>query len=189
MRFTATPLAIPGVLLIAPPRFEDERGTFMESYRANDFAELGVRTQFVQENLASSASTGTIRGLHFQKPPFAQAKLVRVSRGAVLDVVLDLRTGSPTFGRALGVRLQANGKQLFVPKGCAHGYCTLEPDTEIAYKCDAYYAAAAEGGVNAADPALGIDWPVSSADAVMSDKDRALPPLNAFTSPFALEMT
>jgi dTDP-4-dehydrorhamnose 3,5-epimerase len=188
MRFTTTELAIPGVLLIAPRRFADARGSFTETYRANEFAEIGIARAFVQDNLAVSASAGTVRGLHFQKPPHAQAKLVRVSRGAVYDVAVDVRAGSATYGRWVGVRLQADGKQLFIPRGCAHGYCSLEPDTEIVYKCDAYYAAEAEGGIHFADPAIGIAWPVDPRKAIVSDKDRALPPLSALRSPFAMEL-
>src|SRR5882762_1951795 len=156
MPFTATKLSIPGVLLIASRPFADSRGSFTETYRANEFAKLGVAARFLQDNLAVSHARGTVRGLHFQKPPHAQAKLVRVVRGAIYDVAVDLRVGSATYGAAVGVRLRANGEQLFIPQGCAHGYCTLEPDTEVSYKCDAYYAAEAEGGINAADPALGI---------------------------------
>jgi dTDP-4-dehydrorhamnose 3,5-epimerase len=189
MRFTATELAIAGVLLITPRRLADARGAFMETYRANEFADLGIDARFVQDNLAVSTAAGTIRGLHFQRPPHAQAKLVRVSYGALFDVAVDLRVGSPSYGRWVGVHLKADGRQLFIPQGCAHGYCTTEPNTEISYKCDAYYAAEADGGISAADSAIGIDWPVDLARAVMSDKDRALPRLREIVSPFALELT
>jgi dTDP-4-dehydrorhamnose 3,5-epimerase len=189
MPFTATELAITGVLLIAARAFEDARGSFMETYRANEFAKLGVGARFVQDNLALSRARGTIRGLHFQRPPHAQAKLVRAMRGAIYDVAVDLRVGSATYGRAVGVRLRADGEQLFIPRGCAHGYCTLEPDSEVAYKCDAYYAAEAEGGVNVADPALDIAWPIDPHSAIVSDKDRALPLLKDVVSPFALELS
>jgi dTDP-4-dehydrorhamnose 3,5-epimerase len=189
MPFTATELAIRGVLLITPRRFEDARGWFTETYRAAEFADLGVGAHFVQDNLAVSSAAGTIRGLHFQRPPHAQAKLVRASRGSIFDVAVDLRVGSRSFGRWVGVRLTANGQQLFVPAGCAHGYCTIEPDSEVAYKCDAYYAASAEGGVNFADPAIGVAWPVDPATATVADKDRALPLLRDLVSPFVLELS
>jgi dTDP-4-dehydrorhamnose 3,5-epimerase len=189
MPFTATELSIPGVMLIATRAFEDARGAFMETYRANEFARLGIGARFVQDNLAASVARGTIRGLHFQRPPHTQAKLVRVTRGAIYDVAVDLRVGSASYGRAVGVRLRANAEQLFVPGGCAHGYCTLEPNTEVTYKCDAYYAAEAEGGVNFADPALGITWPVDPHAAIASEKDRALPLLKDLVSPFALELS
>jgi dTDP-4-dehydrorhamnose 3,5-epimerase len=175
--------------LISARRFEDARGAFTEIYRANDFAGFGIPGAFVQDNLAVSAAPGTVRGLHFQKPPHAQAKLVRVTRGAVYDVAVDVRAGSATYGHWVGVRLEADAAQLYIPRGCAHGYCTLEPDTEVIYKCDAYYASDAEGGIHFADPAVGIEWPVDPRKAVVSDKDRALPPLSALRSPFAMELT
>lgn len=189
MRFSATELEIAGVLLITPRRFVDARGSFSEIYRADEFAELGIRAPFVQDNLAVSATAGTIRGLHFQKPPHAQAKLVRASRGSIFDVAVDVRAGSSTYGRWVGVRLEADGKQLYVPRGCAHGYCTLEADTEIVYQCDAYYAAEAEGGIHFADPAIGIAWPIDPREAIVSEKDRALPLLTALGSPFAMELS
>jgi dTDP-4-dehydrorhamnose 3,5-epimerase len=189
MRFTATELAIPGLLAISPRRFDDARGYFMETYRASDFAEIGVRARFVQDNQALSKARGTIRGLHFQRPPHAQAKLVRAIRGVAFDVIVDLRAGSPAYGKWVSVTLEPDGQQVFIPQGCAHGYATLEPDTEIAYKCDAYYAAEADSGINFADPAIAIAWPVALPDAVVSDKDRALPLLRDFASPFVLEMT
>jgi dTDP-4-dehydrorhamnose 3,5-epimerase len=189
MGFTATALAIPGVLVVTPRRFDDARGHFMETYRASEFAGLGIPARFVQDNQAFSKLAGTIRGLHFQRPPHAQAKLVRVLRGAAFDVIVDLRVGSATYGKWAGVRLDPDGTQVFVPRGCAHGYATLEPNTELAYKCDAYYAAEADSGVNFADPAIGIDWPVAPRNAIVSDKDRALPPLRDVVSPFAMELT
>ena len=189
MRFTATELAIPGVLLVSAPRFEDSRGYFMESYRARTFEELGMPAVFVQDNQAFSADAGTIRGLHFQMPPRAQAKLMRAIRGAVFDVAVDLRRGSPDFGKWVGATLSAeNGKQLYLPAGFAHGYCTLVPDTEVAYKCDAYYATDAEAGILFSDPNIGIAWPVDPAAAIVSDKDRGLPLLADVASPFAMEL-
>jgi dTDP-4-dehydrorhamnose 3,5-epimerase len=189
MRFTATALAIPGVLLVTPRRLDDARGYFMETYRTSDFSDLGIPARFVQDNQAFSKLAGTIRGLHFQRPPHAQAKLVRALRGAAFDVIVDLRVGSPAYGKWVGVRLDPNGAQVFLPRGCAHGYATLEPNTEIAYKCDAYYSAEADGGVNFADPAIGVEWPVAPRNAIVSDKDRALPLLRDFVSPFARELT
>jgi dTDP-4-dehydrorhamnose 3,5-epimerase len=187
MNFTASELAIPGVVLISARRFADDRGSFMETYRARAFETLGVAARFVQDNQAFSSAAGTIRGLHFQKPPFAQAKLVRVLAGAIFDVAVDIRRGSPTFGQWVGARLAAGGDQLFVPAGFAHGYCTLEPNSEVFYRCDSYYAADAEGGIHFADPALAIAWPVAADSVVASERDRALPRLADITSPFAME--
>lgn len=165
-----------GVLLLTPRRFGDARGFFSEVYNQARFAAAGVDVTFVQDNHSRSASAGTVRALHFQRPPFAQAKLVRVLRGAIVDVVVDLRPSSPTYRRHLAVELSAaSWQQLFVPAGFLHGFCTLEPDTEVFYKVDAYYSAAHDGGVRWNDPALGIDWPVRPEAAVLSDKDRALP--------------
>jgi dTDP-4-dehydrorhamnose 3,5-epimerase len=178
MSFTARRLAIPDVILIRTSRFDDARGYFMETYRAREFAGMGVGVDFVQENEALSSRAGTIRGLHFQRPPHSQAKLLRVLKGSIFDVAVDLREGSSTFGRWVGARLTAEtGEQLYVPHGFAHGYCTLEDDTVLAYKCDNYYAAHAEGGVVFSDPDLGIDWPLPDTGAIVADKDRALPRL------------
>lgn len=178
MPFTAVPLAIPDVILIKTSRFDDARGHFMETYRVREFLDMGIDATFVQENEALSTRAGTIRGLHFQRPPHSQAKLLRVLKGAIFDVAVDIREGSQTFGRWVGVRLTAEtGEQLYVPHGFAHGYCTLEDDTVLAYKCDNYYAAKAEGGVVYSDPDVGIDWPLPAAEAIVSDKDRALPRL------------
>ncbi len=179
MAFTALKLDLHGLILFTPKKFSDARGTFMETYRQNEFAEFGVTTTFVQENHAASRAVGTIRGMHYQRPPHAQAKLVRVTRGSILDVCIDLRSDSETFGKWTGVKLTSAGaSQLFVPRGFAHGYCTLEPDSEITYKCDGYYSPEAEGGVLFSDPAIGIDWPVAVRDAVVSEKDLRLPPLS-----------
>jgi dTDP-4-dehydrorhamnose 3,5-epimerase len=171
-------LAIPDVVLIRPRRSGDERGYFMETFRAADFAAFGIPATFVQDNQAMSARAGTIRGLHFQKPPSAQAKLVRVLRGAIFDVAVDIRRDSPTCGKWVGATLTTEGaEQLFLPRGFAHGYCTLEPNTEIAYKCDAYYDPATEGGLYFADPDLAVDWPIDPGQAMVSGKDRAQPRL------------
>lgn len=175
-------------LYIVPKRYGDERGWFSETWNERDFGRAGVTTRFVQDNQSLSRRAGTIRGLHFQAPPFAQAKLVRVLAGAILDVVVDIRAGSPTYGRFEAVRLTAEGgEQLFVPAGFAHGFVTLEPDTIVFYKVDAYYDRASDGGVFFGDPAIGIDWGIGADDATVSDRDRALPPLAALKSPFAYD--
>ena len=168
--------AIADVKIITPRRFGDHRGFFSEVYNKRALAEAGIELEFVQDNHSLSAEVGTVRGLHFQTPPMAQDKLVRVTRGAVLDVAVDVRTGSPTYGKHVAVELSAeNWRQLLVPIGFAHGFCTLEPDTEVMYKVTNYYSAEHDGGVAWDDPALGIEWPVK--DAVLSEKDRGLPRL------------
>lgn len=168
--------ALSGVVVLSPKRFDDPRGFFSEVYNKRRYAEAGVTADFIQDNHSRSGPVGTVRGLHFQRPPFAQAKLVRVLKGAILDVAVDLRRGSPTFGRHVAVELSASAwNQLFVPAGFAHGFCTLEPDTEVFYKVDAYYSAEHDGGVLWNDPALAIAWPVTAEQAVLSDKDRRLP--------------
>lgn len=175
---TITPLAIPDVLLITPKRHGDSRGWFAETYNRKALADAGVDFEFVQDNQAFSARRGTVRGLHFQAAPHAQAKLVRVLRGAIYDVAVDIRQGSQTFGRWVGATLTADGgEQLLVPRGFAHGYCTLTDDAELFYKVDGYYAPQAEGGVNWRDPALGIDWPISPEEATLNARDAALPNL------------
>lgn len=173
-----TPLDIPQVLLVKPRRFKDDRGWFEESWNAKRFADAGLAVDFVQDNQSLSRHAGTIRGLHFQRPSSAQAKLVRVVRGRVFDVAVDMRKGSPTFGRWVGAELSDdNGYQLFVPRGFAHGFCTRVDDTIVAYKVDGLYDGPRDGGVRFDDPDIGIDWGIS-ADAVhLSDKDRALPRL------------
>lgn len=171
------PLAIPDVILIVPKRFGDNRGYFSEIYSARALAEAGIEATFVQDNLSVSAAAGTVRGLHFQRPPSAQAKLVRVGRGRVLDVAVDIRRGSPSYGRHVSTELSAEGgEQLFIPAGFAHGFCTLEPNTEVVYKVSNYYAPDAEAGILWRDSALGIAWPVAADKAVLSAKDAALPP-------------
>ncbi|WP_461210047.1 dTDP-4-dehydrorhamnose 3,5-epimerase [Desulfocurvus sp. DL9XJH121] len=176
----------PGLFVVVPRVFEDGRGYFMESWNKALFAEHDLDRDWVQDNHARSVSVGVLRGLHFQLPPSAQAKLVRVSVGAVYDVVVDLRKGSPSFGRWHGVELSAaNHRQLFVPAGFAHGYMTLAEETEFQYKVDAPYDAARDAGISYADPDLGIDWP--GGDPVLSDKDKALPRLKDFDSPFVFQ--
>ncbi|MBB3905623.1 dTDP-4-dehydrorhamnose 3,5-epimerase [Methylobacterium brachythecii] len=171
--------AIPEVKRVVPKRHGDDRGWFSEVFRADRLAEAGIDSVFVQDNQSFSVPAGTLRGLHFQTPPAAQAKLVRVLAGAILDVAVDIRRGSPTFGRYVAVRLDAeNGEQLFVPHGFAHGFCTLEPNTMVAYKVDAYYSPAHDRAIAWNDPAIGIDWPVSEAEASLSAKDKAAPRLS-----------
>jgi dTDP-4-dehydrorhamnose 3,5-epimerase len=176
---------IPGVLLLKPRFFHDARGFFVETYNMRAAREAGLQAEFVKDNQALSLKRGTVRALHFQVPPRVQGKLVRVLRGSVYDVAVDLRVGSPTYGRWIAATLTAQGgEQLFVPRGFAHGYCTLEPDTEVAYNVDDYYAPDCEKGVIWNDPTLAVGWPVSPADAVLSDKDHKLPRLADFASPF-----
>lgn len=186
--FTFAPLAIPGPVLVRPRRFGDDRGYFMETYSREAFAAAGIAPDFIQDNQSLSAQAGTVRGLHYQAAPAAQAKLVRVLKGAIFDVAVDLRRGSPHYGRWCGVVLNADGaEQLFVPRGFAHGFCTLELGTEVAYKVDAPYAPQSEGGLLWADPALAIDWPVVAGAATLSEKDAKLPGFAGFASPFAYE--
>jgi dTDP-4-dehydrorhamnose 3,5-epimerase len=170
--------ALPGVKLVQPVRYGDARGYFSEVYREAAFAEAGVDVRFVQENQSLSAAVGVVRGLHFQIPPMAQAKLVRVVAGAILDVAVDIRRGSPHFGKHVAVALSAaEGNQLFVPEGFAHGFCTLEPDTIVIYKVNRYWSPEHERGVRWDDPALGIDWRLAGRGATLSEKDRHYPVL------------
>ncbi|WP_417481969.1 dTDP-4-dehydrorhamnose 3,5-epimerase [Maricaulis sp.] len=181
-----TNLDLEGAKLLTPRRFADERGFFSETYNRAQMAEQGIHTEFVQDNHSKSVKVGTVRGLHYQSPPFAQAKLVRVVRGAIRDVIVDVRIGSPTFGQHVAVRLDSEtGAQLFVPAGFLHGFITLDPDTEISYKVDAHYSAECDGSVLWNDPALGIDWGDEAAAAVLSDKDRAATRFEDFKSPFS----
>jgi dTDP-4-dehydrorhamnose 3,5-epimerase len=170
------PLHIPGLVLVRPAKFGDARGFLSETYNARAFAEAGLTPNFVQDNHSLSVPAGVVRGLHFQVAPRAQGKLVRVVRGAVLDVAVDLRRGSPSFGQHVAVELSAaNWQQLWIPVGFAHGFCTLEPNTEVIYKMTDFYDPTAERGLAWDDPDLGIAWPVS--DAILSDKDRRQPRL------------
>jgi dTDP-4-dehydrorhamnose 3,5-epimerase len=171
-------LEISGPLLITPPKFRDERGFVAETYSALHFGPLVGPVEFVQDNHSLSVPVGTIRGLHFQIPPCAQGKLIRVLRGRMYDVVVDIRKGSPTYGRHVGVELSAdNGTQLWVPPGFAHGVCTLEANTEMLYKVTSLYSRDHERGIAWNDPALGIRWPIGGIEPVLSRKDRELPPL------------
>jgi dTDP-4-dehydrorhamnose 3,5-epimerase len=182
------PLTLSGLVLLKPRRFSDSRGYFFESYNEKAFHAAGIAAKFVQDNQSFSAAKGTIRGLHFQLPPAPQAKLVRVVQGSVYDVAIDLRVGSPTFGRSEGATLTAEGgDQIFVPRGFAHGFCTLEPDTLVAYKVDEFYAPASDSGLIWNDPTLAIKWPVAVHDAVLSEKDQKLSRFEDFKSPFIYE--
>lgn len=181
-----TPLALPGLLLIEPKRHGDARGFFVETYNRRRFAEAGVHDDFLQDNHSMSAAPGTVRGLHFQRPPHGQVKLVRAARGAVLDVVVDIRKGSPTFGRHAAVELSAeNGRQLYVPEGFAHGFQTLTEGAEVIYKVTAYYAPEADAGLLWCDPALGIDWPIPPQEATVNARDAGFPTLAELENPFA----
>jgi dTDP-4-dehydrorhamnose 3,5-epimerase len=174
-------LAIPDVKLITPRRVGDARGHFAETFNRRRFAEAGLAADFIQDNHSMSRPRGTVRGLHFQRAPFAQAKLVRVLRGAIFDVVLDIRAGSPTYGCHAAIELSADGgAQLLIPEGFAHGFCTTEPDTEVFYKVSRDYAPEHEGGILWNDPALGIAWPVGPDKAVLSERDRRWPAFACF---------
>ncbi|MDP3852991.1 dTDP-4-dehydrorhamnose 3,5-epimerase [Phenylobacterium sp.] len=167
-----TPLSIPEVLLITPKRHGDARGWFAETWNRQALANAGLDYAFEQDNQAFNAKAGTVRGLHFQQAPHPQAKLVRVLRGEIYDVAVDVRAGSPTYGKWVGARLTAEGgEQLLVPRGFAHGYCTLTDDCELFYKVDGPYAPQTEGSLLWNDPDLGIDWPIGG-EAILSDRDR-----------------
>ena len=169
------------VKIIEPAVFGDHRGFFTESYSKEAFNEVGITFDFVQDNHSLSVEAGVIRGLHFQKGEAAQTKLIRVVSGAVLDVIVDIRKGSPTYGKSEGYILSAdNQRQLLVPKGFAHGFVTLTPNVNFLYKCDNYYNAEADAGIAFDDPALGIDWPLDLSKAILSEKDKQHPTLGAF---------
>lgn len=173
MPFIPTP--IPGLLVFEPQVWADERGYFFEAFNAQTFKAAGIEANFVQDNQARS-TFGVLRGLHYQLDSFAQAKLVRVLEGEVLDVVVDIRPQSPTYGQSYSIRLSAeNKKQLFVPKGFAHGYVVLSPTAEFFYKCDNFYSKAHEGGIHYNDPQLQIDWGIDLNEAILSEKDQVLP--------------
>ncbi len=176
---------IPGVLILTPKKFGDHRGFFSEVYSRDALAKHGIDLAFVQDNHSMSASRGVLRGLHFQRPPFAQDKLVRVTRGSILDVAVDVRRGSPTYGKHVSVVLSAeNWKQILVPIGFAHGFVTLEPGTEVMYKVTAPYAPECDAGVLWSDAALAIDWGIEPAAAILSEKDAKLPRFADLVSPF-----
>jgi dTDP-4-dehydrorhamnose 3,5-epimerase len=189
MPIEVTPLAIPAVRLVTPRRFGDARGFFSEIYNSDDFAAAGMGMTFVQDNHSLSEAAGTIRGLHFQAPPRAQDKLVRCGRGRIFDVAVDVRTGSPTFGQWVGEELSfENGKMLLVPAGFAHGFVTLEPGSEIIYKCSDTYAPETEGAVRWDDPDIGITWPMDGLTPNLSQKDAGAPFLRDIESPFTFEV-
>ena len=175
---------IPGVVIIEPRVFEDARGYFFESFSQREFDSQVREVRFVQDN-ESKSSYGVLRGLHFQKPPHAQSKLVRVVKGAVLDVAVDIRKGSPTFGKHVAVELSAeNHRQFFVPRGFAHGFAVLSETAVFQYKCDNFYAPEADGGISIQDESLGIDWQIPTEKAILSEKDLKHPLLKDFDSPF-----
>lgn len=182
MKITGTP--IEGLLIIEPARFGDERGWFSETWNAQRFAASGIGCDWVQDNHSMSSAVGTLRGLHYQKPPNAQAKLVRCTRGKIWDVAVDYRPQSPTYLKYFGIELEPqSGTQLFIPSGFLHGFVTLEPDSEIQYKCDAFYAPEADAAIRWNDPDIGIDWPLD-ADPILSAKDEAAPFTSDTASPF-----
>ncbi len=183
-----TKMAITDVLLLRPKRHGDARGYFVETFNDRSFRREVGEVVFVQDNEALSARKGTVRGLHFQRPPSAQGKLVRALKGAIFDVAVDIRHGSPSFGRHVSALLTAEtGDQLWVPPGFAHGYCTVEPDSMIAYKVTGFYSAADDAGMAWDDPALGIEWPVEPGEALLSDKDKRQPKLSELPPLFTLE--
>ena len=177
-------------MVIIPRRFGDHRGFFSETWNKAALAEAGIDLDFVQDNHSFSADKGTVRGLHFQAPPSAQDKLVRCLRGAIMDIAVDVRRGSPTYGQWVGEELTGeNGRQLLVPKGFLHGFATLTPDVDVAYKCTDFYAADCDGAVRFDDPDLGIDWGIANGDAILSDKDAAAGTFADFETPFVYEGT
>lgn len=179
---TVTETPLKGILILQPRVFFDSRGYFLESYNENRFSEYGIKGPFVQDNQSYSYQ-GSVRGLHFQAPPFAQGKIVRVTSGRVLDVVVDIRKSSPTYGHHFAIELSAdNFKQMWVPPGFAHGFSTLSESALFQYKCTGYYHGLSEGGILWNDPDLGIDWQVEN--PIISDKDQQLPLLRNFESPF-----
>jgi dTDP-4-dehydrorhamnose 3,5-epimerase len=172
--------------IFMPLRHHDARGWLSETYREDKLREQGITCRFVQENESYSQRAGTVRGLHFQRPPAAQAKLIAVARGRVLDLIVDMRKGSPTYGEYASVELSAEtGAQLFVPVGFAHGFVTLVDEVVVIYRVSDYYAPACDGGIRWDDPDIGIAWPIKASNAIVSDKDRKLPLFRDFASPFA----
>ena len=185
MSFNVECLAISDVKLVTPMRFEDTRGYFSETYNAESYKKAGIAVDFIQDNHSFSSLVATVRGLHFQAPPFAQAKLVRVVRGAILDVAVDVRKDSPTYGKWVRAVLSSgNGVQMFVPRGFLHGFVTLQAATEVLYKVDGPYSKAHDGAVLWNDPDLAIDWGISPANAILSAKDIAAQKFAEFLSPF-----
>ena len=179
---------IEGAFIVEPRVFGDARGYFFESFNAREFAAAtGLEVVFVQDN-ESRSRYGVLRGLHFQRPPYAQSKLVRVVQGRVFDVCVDIRRGSPTYGKFAATELSGeNHRQFFVPKGCAHGFCVLSEEAVFQYKCDEFYHPEAEGAIAWNDPEIGIPWPVPAEDMILSDKDLHHPLLREAGSPFSVE--
>jgi len=180
-----TPTTFPGLIIVEPLILEDSRGYFFESYNENIYRDNHIHVTFVQDN-QSRSDYGVVRGLHYQRPPYAQSKLIRVLSGTIVDTVVDLRTGSPTFGETFSVSLSAeNKKQLFIPKGFAHGFSVVSETAEVMYKCDTYYNKESESGILFNDPQLKIDWGISADKIQVSEKDRLLPLFNSYTGEFA----
>tara|TARA_B110000503_G_scaffold137641_1_gene222225 strand:- start:737 stop:1303 length:567 start_codon:yes stop_codon:yes gene_type:complete len=180
--------AIPEIKVLIPRRFGDDRGYFSESWNKQRMADAGLDFEWVQDNHSCSVASPTVRGLHFQSPPHAQAKLVRCGQGRLFDVAIDIRKGSPTFAQWVGYELSAeNGAQLLIPEGFLHGFVTREPNTEIVYKCSDYYAPECDGAVRFDDPEIGIDWGIDPAAAILSAKDQEAPRLRDFDTPFQYE--
>ena len=178
-------LRIPDILLLTPPRFRDERGFFSEVWSRKALLTAGLPAEFEQENHSLSRAVGTVRGLHYQTPPVAQGKLVRVVRGRIFDVAVDLRRRSPSYSQWVGAELSADdGRMIWIPAGFAHGFCTLEPDSEIVYLVDAPYSAANNAGLRWNDPVIGIDWPTDEGAVTLSQADRDAPAFSALESPF-----
>ena len=187
MAFVFEKTKLPGVVVIQPQVFGDNRGYFMETFKKSDFAAAGIDKEFVQDN-ESKSSYGVMRGLHFQRPPFTQSKLVRCVKGAVLDVAVDIRKGSPTYGQHVAVELtEDNHRQFFVPRGFAHGFAVLSETAVFQYKCDEFYHPEADGGISILDDSLGIDWRIKD-KAILSDKDTKHPLLKDFDSPFDIKV-
>lgn len=186
MLIEKTPLA--GLVVLTPTRFGDNRGFFSESWSRKRMQEHGLDLDYVQDNHSVSSAVGTVRGLHFQSPPHAQAKLVRCGRGLLFDVAVDIRRGSPTYGQWYGTELSfENGKQMLIPVGFLHGFATRAPDTEIIYKCTDYYAPDCDGSVRFDDPAIGVDWGIDAAAAILSEKDLKAPLLADIDNKFVFE--
>lgn len=176
---------LPGLLLVTPTRYSDDRGFFSETWNKSRYLQHGIKADFVQDNHSFSAMAGTVRGLHFQAPPHAQTKLVRCGRGRIFDVAVDIRRGSPTYGRWFGVELSfENGRQLLIPAGFAHGFATLEANSEIVYKCSDYYAPETEGALRYDDPIVGVEWGLEGLSPILSNKDATAGSLIDFESPF-----
>jgi len=182
------PTRLDAVVVVIPAQFSDDRGYFSETWNARRMEEAGLGVSFVQDNHSYSAVKGTVRGLHFQAPPHAQDKLVRVARGRIIDVAVDIRRGAATYGAWVAEELSAaNGRQLLIPKGFLHGFATLEDDTEVLYKVSDFYASDTEGSIRFDDPDLAVDWRLGGQKALLSDKDAAAGSFSDFVSPFVYE--